>query len=664
MRTRSVLIAAALALGVLSGAVVFLQVATRSHDDGSSSAGAGAGSSRKGNLAGENSPGGAGRGQGAVPGDRPGASGDSISGNSGKRGGDSGGSAPGPGQAGAKGTADSGNSRAGGPKGDSSGGQGTGHPGALGPGSASILVIVEDPDGKPFEGVAVEIRGQAGARSHTTGPGGIAEIAGVPPGTYQVFVRPPQTQSLRTPRSVSVTEGEVKEIRCQIPAFDGEIFGRVLHGGEPVEGIQIVARALTMPGAGARFTFDGAMSQPVTSGSDGKFLITGLPRIEHTLTTRETAQYLQTRKPAIAGSGEPVDIELVPRNSLVIHGIVTDPAEAPVPEARVNVLTHTGGSAMTDREGRFRIEFDYQRGAVALSARKDGYTPGELLISDRDIGDQAEIEVEIGLEPLGETGDLVGIVTDSDGVGIPRQVVRLHSPSLRLTYQESSREDGAYQIPKIRVAGDYRLSVNPTSGYGDFAKSPLKIEKGTNRMDITLEPLDRGSLTGRMVNPSGSPVPRLTLWVRSLSASANVVAITGDEQGRFSADDIPAGDLYFETRAAPLISIRGVQLKAGDVLDVELLVGLGNGQLSGTVADPRGQPVAGARITMTWSTSRGSLQSTVFRDATSDAAGRYLFSGLCRGRGSLSATATGLRSRPKTIQLTGGNDETEISLQE
>ena len=68
------------------------------------------------------------------------------------------------------------------------------------------------------------------------------------------------------------------------------------------------------------------------------------------------------------------------------------------------------------------------------------------------------------------------------------------------------------------------------------------------------------------------------------------------------------------------------------------------------------------RITMAWSTSNGRLQSTVFREARSDATGRFLFSGLCRGRGSISAQASGFQSYRKTIQLTGGNDELLIKL--
>ncbi len=662
MNLRAVLIASIVTLGALSLAVVLIHDAVQEDSSGDSSpdGSTNLGLSPDVDLAGGSGVGGSSAGSGNREGSdtdwtgglRKGrTSGGSPQGKSGQgTGGKSKESRPGDSQD----SADSGK--------DSPAGQGSLQP--LGTGSAAIVVIITDPDGMPFEGVEVEISGQTGARTLTTGPEGVAEMATIPPGSYQVKVRLPEAPSFRSSQSVNVAEGEEREIRCQVPAFDGEIFGRVLANGEPVPGIQIEARPIGLPGSGARFVFDGNPPQPVTSGPDGTYRFTGLPRIEHFLSTRETPEYPRARKPAIAGSEEPVDIELVSRQSLLILGTVTDLNGAPVEGTRVVALTHSGKSTLTDAEGRFELEIDYQQRAVVLSAQKTGYDKGELLIPERDIGDREEIEVALEIEPIGDPGELAGRLLDPQGTAVPNQLIRLHSPSLNSTYQSSSREDGSYLIQGIRPAPDYRIWVNPTRGYRDFARTPLQISEGANQLDITLEPIDSGSLSGRMVTPSGAPVPRLTLWVRSLSANANVVPITGDDQGRFQAESIPAGDLYFETRAAPLVSIRGIRLEPGDSQDVELLVGLGDGQLQGTITNPAGQPVPGVRLTMTWSATKGALQSTVFREATSDSSGKFLFSGLCRGRGSISATISGYRTHRETRQLTGGNESTKIELKE
>ena len=338
-------------------------------------------------------------------------------------------------------------------------------------------------------------------------------------------------------------------------------------------------------------------------------------------------------------------------------GTVADGDGSPVEGAEVSSLTHSGNRAVTDAEGRFRLELRYEKGAVALAATREGYSRGETVIPAAGAAGQDEVEAELRMERLGGAARLEGRITGPDGEGLAGQTVHIDSPSLGALQQADSGPDGAYSLGAIRPAPDYRVWLSPPRGFHDWSRSPVELAEGDNRLDIALTALETGRLSGVMVDPQGRPVARLTLWARSLSANANLVALTGDEAGRFEADDVPAGDLYLETRAAPLVSVRGLRLEPGESKEVEVPVGLGEGRLTGTVAGPGGAPVPGARITLSWSGSRGPLQTSVFREGASDASGAFRFSGLCRGRGTLTASAPRYREWRKSLDLQDGMEE-------
>ena len=535
----------------------------------------------------------------------------------------------------------------------------------LGPGSSTLTIRVTGPEGTALSSVPVEIQGAGGSRSIATDGTGAAEMAKIPAGAYEIHIRPPGIPALRSSQPVAVGEGEQVEVRCQVPAFDGGISGKVLDGeGNPVAGIRIDARPIAIPGTGAGFVpvAPPEGSPSASSAEDGTFDFTGLPRIEHILSTRQTSSHPSARIIALAGSAEPVEIILLSRRTIHVLGKVLDSQDAPLPGAQVSSLTHAGRQVLADGEGGFDLELEYERGSVAIAARLIGYAQREAVIGAPDLLDQDAVEVTLRLEPTGKTGELSGRIMDAEGVPIASQMVHLHSPTLGSTSQGTSGQDGAYAIRDIRVAPDYRVWVNPTRAYKDFAQAPVAIEEGASQLDILLQPLETGRIAGIMVDPEGRPVPRLTLWVRSISASANVVPATGNDQGRFTVEDAPAGDLYFETRASPLVSVRGIRLEPGESKDVELLVGLGRASLSGKVAGPGGAAVAGARIVLTWSGSRGAIQSTVFRESTTDASGRFSFSGLCRGRGSLTVSAPGHQEWRENREFSGRDEEVQVDL--
>jgi protocatechuate 3,4-dioxygenase beta subunit len=538
-------------------------------------------------------------------------------------------------------------------------------------GDSAILVTVLDSEGRPMAGAMVEVDGPGGVRSEPTAAAGVAEVAGLAAGDYQIRVRPtqPGLPALFGARPVTVAAGERFQARCTVPLLDAEITGRVLDSeGKPVAEVEIDCSPLLLPGSGAIFMADVSSAGPVKSGADGSFRIQGLARVEHVLSTRPSPGRPQARATAVAGASEPVDIVLARKRSLTITGAVRDQKGEPVAEVQVVVSSHQAQPARSGVDGRFRVGLEYERGVVALAARKEGYAEADLLVPPIDIGEREEVEVSLLLEPLGEVGELSGLITEGPGgPAVPAQTVHLHSASLNARYQARSGQDGLYLFSEVRAAADYRLWVSPERGFRDFSAAPVEVAPGVSRMDIELEPLETGRLTGTMLDATGRPLPRFTLWVRSLSASGNAPAITGDERGRFSADEVPAGEVQLETRAAPWITVRGLTIEPGQTRQAEVLLGLGSGRLDGQVLSAGG-PVARARLTLTWTgpaappAAAGALQTTVYREAASDSAGRFSFSGIGAGRAILTAGAPGFAERRESRDLSGGAEELRIEL--
>jgi hypothetical protein len=154
----------------------------------------------------------------------------------------------------------------------------------------------------------------------------------------------------------------------------------------------------------------------------------------------------------------------------------------------------------------------------------------------------------------------------------------------------------------------------------------------------------------------------MTFWLRSQAATGNWISITGDDLGRFEAEEAPRGEIVIESRAAPWISIRGIRIESRKEREVEIPIGLGRGSLAGLVTDAIFRPIAGARLTLTWFQARSEIQSTVYREAVSDAQGRFRFTGIAPGQAAFNAAARGFRDRSVRRELTGGDEEIRIEL--
>jgi hypothetical protein len=175
------------------------------------------------------------------------------------------------------------------------------------------------------------------------------------------------------------------------------------------------------------------------------------------------------------------------------------------------------------------------------------------------------------LEPVQELVEVSGTVLSNKGKPVPGETVQFYSEAARQRYSAVSDRNGAFWIDEVETSSDYLLAVHPRDKWRDFTRHGVEIALGGADLEVVLEPLNLGSLTGQMVDPTGQPVPQFSLWLRNPGAlNQPALLVTGDGQGYFRVDEIEAGALIFETRSSPLYRISGIHLSAGEKKDVRL----------------------------------------------------------------------------------------------
>jgi len=109
-----------------------------------------------------------------------------------------------------------------------------------------------------------------------------------------------------------------------------------------------------------------------------------------------------------------------------------------------------------------------------------------------------------------------------------------------------------------------------------------------------------GSITGRIVNESGKPMPGARVIISGSSRQAVRRTISTDEAGRFAADDLPRGSYAITAQASGYVLVREpgdtVHHRPGDSVNLVLRKG---GAITGTVTNSNGDPVVGVQMSAT-----------------------------------------------------------------
>jgi protocatechuate 3,4-dioxygenase beta subunit len=513
---------------------------------------------------------------------------------------------------------------------------------AVGAGSGSLVIVVEDRSGELLAGVRVALRSAQLSRQVVTAERGEARFAELPTGSYHYRVQAPGGPELESGVPIALGRGEARTLTLRLGAYDLAISGRVLNQrGEPVPDIELVALRL-FPKVPAERALRVRAKSKTRSSEDGSYAVPGLDEGDYEVRTQATDRYASASVSVRAGV-ESADIVLVDQRGVGVFGSVTDPRGEPLPGVQVVPLGQASRGTETDEDGAYTVYLDFdlsKNRTEQLQFRLAGYQNAERRLRACDI-ETAAMRFDVELEPIGETIEVSGIVRTEDGRSVEGETVHLHSRALLMQYRETSDADGRFFIPDVQVGSDYRVFVRPRGTYKDYVRSPVALTRDSALLDIVLEPLGTGRLEGRMIDADGRPVPRFRLWLWNRDAQRRSREVVGDGAGYFAVEDVPAGRMAFRTRALPDLQVGWIELAPGEHRQVVLVVDWGEHRIDGRVVDERREPVSGAQLYLSWSAQSGGLQSWSTRQTVSDADGLFRFEQLGPGPHVLEVRATG-----------------------
>jgi protocatechuate 3,4-dioxygenase beta subunit len=285
----------------------------------------------------------------------------------------------------------------------------------------------------------------------------------------------------------------------------------------------------------------------------------------------------------------------------------------------------------------------------------------------------------LGTDGAPLAGAVVLLVPDGRTLGARERPVvrgsRIHSALPEDSVVAFTGADGRFTLTgeivrrKPGEPSDAGLPTQPVlvaraDGFADFAHACFDLPCGPyDAGDLQLVP--GATVEGRVVDERGWPVAGARVAADAdsqhepqcpIDVASWLHAAVADDDGRFVLPGLPAGSISLQLSAAgraPL-ELEPFKVSAGAVTDRgEILLAAG-GLLAGTVVDPQGAPVPGARVTavsvmlgargqpneieQVLAQLRDSGESAV---VTSDAEGRFELGGLIGGNVSLLAARDG-----------------------
>ncbi len=155
----------------------------------------------------------------------------------------------------------------------------------------------------------------------------------------------------------------------------------------------------------------------------------------------------------------------------------------------------------------------------------------------------------------------------------------------------------------------------------------VAVHPGTAEAHVTLVVVPLVSLSGRVIDSAGAPVPSALMCIEGSASVAGLRRTRTDAGGRFQIDGLPAGtlsvtvDLCGDGPGTKLAVVR-----VPDVRTIELVLP-STGRLEGRVTDADGGPLPGEVVRIEIDGAVDTLTT-----ATTDADGRYEFAALPEGR--------------------------------
>ena len=476
---------------------------------------------------------------------------------------------------------------------------------ALGACDAALVGTVRDASGGPIAKARVAwIEAEADARddrldlrSRDTVPGG-ASVATDDSGTYELCVttRWPNWVTVEVGAAgygtilyTSIVPGRVKVDFTLVP--EATIVGRVIRE----ETRQPVAQAYVYVAAGSGGVSRTAWRAAFTDAS-GRFRIDRVAPGRHLVFARADGLTDSSRGVPIAvDAGQTsAEIEIRLDAGSTIRGRVVG-ANKPVAGARVAVGHAT---AFSQDDGSFVLT-GVSRGEAKFTALPYDVVKPQVFRVSQPLHDGVVIEVE----PL---GTIVGRVL-RNREPVVGAFVLLHGPNSRDLDRIRTDADGRFTARGLRAGSwDVGAGSEELGAFGG-ATQPVQLARGQTA-EVTIDLVFAASISGRVVDQNGAPVPDVTVQFAHTSANDMGLAATATD-GSFRAATMTGGGQYRPRvlrtlpSATPLKPASGTEFPLVTLADrdsavtgIVLVVRIDRLSIAGMVVDGNGAPVSDIRV--------------------------------------------------------------------
>jgi hypothetical protein len=506
-------------------------------------------------------------------------------------------------------------------------------------GSGRIVFSVQDGSGRLLPGVSVTLQALDHPRAvelAVTGDDGEARFIGLAPGPYAYRAQLGDRPEIASAEA-RLEAGEWKELVVRLVGGNLRIGGRVLNQhGEPVAGIGISAARQRLASAVSEAAQGDRSARRTESRADGTFEFSGLSEGEYEIETTATDRYFSVKAQLRAG-GAPIDIVLA--EGLRVRGTVRDWGGEPLARVWVGLQSQRNVYTYTDEHGGYQLQLGSHPGAATLRFYLQGYEEELLALRTTDRETHRASDLDATLRALEDAATVSGLVRTERGHPVAGTTLSLSSQAGE-RYQVVSGEDGSFSV-SVKIGAGYYLHVVPPAPFLDYAERDIRVTEDGVSLEIVLDSLGTGRLTGRMIDSEQDPIPNFRIWLVSAGATRSAVPITSDAEGYFELAEAPAGALTFDTRSSPRFTVSGILLLADGEADVRLVLDSGDHELEGRVLDDRGDPVGGAAVSLSWSHDRGRTHSASKRGTRTDGKGVFRFTQLGPGKHLLEVHASG-----------------------
>jgi len=246
---------------------------------------------------------------------------------------------------------------------------------------------------------------------------------------------------------------------------------------------------------------------------------------------------------------------------------------------------------------------------------------------------------------------------------VAKETIKLFSESANQAYSETSDENGYFNFENIVPASDYRLSVSPIGMYKRVSMDSLTILNNQTTLAIVLEPLELGTLKGKVVNIENIVVPGYEMKIQSPLKTRWIQNFVPDIIGEFQIDNLPIGPIKFSKTIGLVLEITGHDFSGDSQTTIELVVDVGYNELRGVVYDEFYNTVPGATVILSWKHNYQGVVSIVNRRSTTRPTGEFFFQGLGKGEHELLvATVDGLVGH-QVVDIGNANSERVVVVQ-